>query len=261
VQIDTWAEIQEFMRNHGKQCVLLFYDDRTRNSHQLFPLFEGLAITLDGVAKVGAVSVSTAFGQNIANFYGVRKVPSVFLLRVSSESDSRYETKHTPFGVCVQEYFDGLSIEGINKAVLLNFSNDYIDFPACDREFHIIEERLAQSGKSSIVVLLTRKKNTTDLFKTLSYKYATHFLFVQIPYSTDLASQLMEEFDLSKPKDWGPLVFLHNPRADASVVLYNGTKLDVPSLSSFFDQHTQSEGAVTQAQDCAIAELLQQVDR
>ncbi|KNH08076.1 DNAJ protein [Perkinsela sp. CCAP 1560/4] len=259
VQVDTMYEFRDFMHGGGKLAVLLFYDDRTTHSKQLFPLWEGLAMTLDGVAQVAAVSVSSPFGHISANLYGVDKVPSVHIMSFPTDEDTSYQTADNIIGSHVEEFTDGISIGGINKAVLQRLTDDYIEFPQTSGDFEALRERLAGKRRRHIVILLTRKKKTTDLYKTLSYKFGKDYAFIQVPYSTDLSQELMEKFELSKPKDWGPLLFLYEFQSDSPVILYEGKKFDVPSISAFLDRHVSTDVKAVDAMREGIAEMLQGV--
>ena len=256
LQVDSLLEFDELMQQRGKLCVILFYDDRTTHSKQILPLWEALAITLNGVAKVCAISVSHSFGAFLANMYGVKTTPSVHIISQPTSADPQYTTDMQSLGVHVVEWTDGLSVEAINKAVMKLLGDQFIAFPKTqaelDRHLPAMRER---SGKYA-VVLLTRKKQTTDLFKTLSYKYASEFTFLQIPYSTDLAPPLMEKFRLEKPSDWGPLVFLWDIETADVILKYEGKKFDIASLSAFLEQYVPEASEVAQKEAADLETLI-----
>ena len=260
-QIDTMQEFQEFMHRRGRLAVILFYDDRTANSKQLFPLWEGLAITLNEVAKVCAISVSYPFGAHLANIYGVKTTPSVHILSSPTDEDPKYKTDIQSFGNHVAEFTEGLSVEGINKAVMKLLQDDCISFPKTEEELDHLKKMVQKRLGKYTVILLTRKKQTTDLFKTLSYKYASDFTFLQIPYSTDLAPPLMEKLQLSKPKDWGPLLFLWEHGSENAVVPYDGKKFDVSSISAFLEQYAPDQAAIQQSEREDLDNMIEGVEK
>lgn len=187
VKVLTARDFNRFIIESDLPAMVEFYAPWCGHCKQLSPIYSRVADNLHGIVVVAAVDCDVESNKQLCGQYGVKGFPTLKIFPASKQKHSKTgRVSKTP-----EDYNGPRSAKGIADAATAGLTDALIKRPLSLTELN----EFLSSAAVPTVLLMTEKKKTSTLFKSLSMRFRGRLAFAEI---RDATGEIAKKFGVKQ---------------------------------------------------------------